>query len=168
MSLPTESGETLAAIGTITGLLSLVVAIVSAIASSRSASAARESAMHAWQAERRAIFREVALASQGIAGELGRIDFLANSLRSVYTDLAVFTGNMGGSRHSVALRSIDERKEQFGAIADEVGRYTTAPHSLQDMSSDDLLRAISRLETYRLRAQYIRQEFETELTSVDE
>jgi len=157
----------MAEIGVITAVLSLMVAIVSAIASSRSASAALESAKQASQSERRAILRDVVIASQGTIGELGRIDYLANLLSTTYRDLAVHTKGVGGSREKLFLRRIDERKEQFGGVADEAGKYTTDPHALHDMSSEDLLRAISRLEAYRVRAQYMREEFETELASIE-
>ena len=113
------------------------------------------------------MLRDVVIASQGIIGELGRIDFLANSLRTTYRDLGVFNRGVDGTREKLFLRHIDERKEQFGGVADEAGKHTTDPHALHDMSSDDLLRAISGLEAYRVCAQYMREEFETELASIE-
>jgi hypothetical protein len=155
-------------IGAVVGILSLFVALLSANAARRSASAASTAAEHARNTEYRALLREIISAAQGVLGEVQRLESTAARLVNGYQTLFALSGR--SSRESVYINNIESKKNELSieVMKSEASRIIENPYSLRTASAEDIGLGLAKIEGNRIRLQTLRQEFDAELTSVEE
>jgi hypothetical protein len=163
-----EGSNSIVVIGAIASVLSLVVAAFAAAAARRSAGAAESSARHAHATENRSLVRDIVAASQGVLAERKRLEATASRLVNGYQSLVALAGHSKGGRETGYIGAVEKKKAEFPDLSDEATRLIENPHSLGGASSEDLAASLAKLQGHLVRLTTLRQEFESELASVEE
>ncbi|MDT3705891.1 MAG: hypothetical protein ROZ09_03620 [Thiobacillus sp.] len=163
-----ESSNTIAIIGAVTGVLSLVIAALSAAAARRSANASETSAREAQATEIRALIRELVGEAQGVLSERQRLEATSVRLVNGYQSLFALAGRSKCDREVGYIGSIQEKKSQVPDVREEASRVIENPNSLRGASSEDLATILVKLHGNLIRLTSLRQEFESELSTVEE
>jgi hypothetical protein len=163
-----ESSNLLAIVGAVTGLLSLVVAAFAAAAARRSASASEASARQAQGTEIRGLVRDIVSAAQSVLAERQRLDATSSRLVNGYQTLFALAGHSKVGRGAGYIGAIEKKKTELADVSQEALRLIENPDSLRGASCEDLAASIAKLHGNLVRVTSLRQEFESELVSVEE
>lgn len=163
-----ESSNMVAIVGAVTGLLSLVVAAFAAAAARRSANASEASARQAQATEIRGLIRDIVSAAQGVLAERQRLDATSSRLVNGYQSLFALAGHSKGGREVGYIGAIEQKKTELPDVSQEASRLIENPDSLRGASSEDLAASLAKLHGNLVRVTSLRQEFESELVSVEE
>lgn len=154
----------------ITAIASAVSALggaFAAIAAFRSARSAHESLQAACKIEFRARLREVADCVALINAEMMRIRSVAGRLEKVYSDLAIFNGSFGGSRHELVRQSVAQRLANAIENSEIARPFLNGTEGLEKAPAEDADRVLRNLTRSLARLRVSAAEFETELQSVE-
>jgi len=124
-----------------------VGAVLAAIAAFRSAAAAKVSAEHAREVERRNVFREVLVAATEVGAEGVRIGALIADFKSEIQTQAGFSGQSDGGRSQARKDELDKITESIQPQLGEAAKFTDAGAALTSASSDDLTLAAAKLRS---------------------
>jgi len=163
-----ESSNTIAIIGAVTGLLSLVVAALSAATARRSANAAETSARDAHAVEIRGLIRDIVGAAQGVLAEHQRLEAISSRLVNRYQSLFSLAGRSKGGLEVSNIAKVEKKKGEVPDLSEEASRLVENPSLLRGASPEDLAASLAKLHGNVVRLAALRQEFESELASVEE
>ena len=158
---------TLQIISAIGGMLGAIGGLFAAIAAFRSAGIAAKAANLAQNADRRSLVREVNTATRNTISECTRIEDLANRLNESYTSLAVFTGNVGGSRHKMLTEQVESNKKQAEELRRSVEAELSGTADLSKLAVSELESLFARHSGLLPTTKAIREKLETEFASVE-
>ncbi len=163
-----ESGNTIAIIGVVLSLFSLVVAAISAVIARRSANAAETSAREAHAVDVRGLIRDIVGTAQGVLAERQRLEAISSRLVNGYQSLFTLGGRSKGERVAGYIAKIEKKKGEVPDMSEEASRLVENPSLLRCSSSEDLAASLAKLHGSVVRLAALRQEFESELASVEE
>ena len=154
--------------------VSAVAAVVSAIfgglaviAAFRSASYAQKAQASADDAERRAALRQVLSTARDAELEARRsIDAAALAARA-RNDLAILTGNLGGSRHRLSQEIFAAKTKRAEEIAGEVRLFSGEPSTLEKAPPIELDRVLTKVSAHFSEARALREDLEREQTDLE-
>lgn len=157
----------MAIFGAITGLVSLALAFVSAVASCRSAAAAKTSAVQASDVERRALIRELVVAAGAALGSFNRVETLAAELINKYQTLFALAGRSGSDRDGY-IKHVESRKACLFDIRADAERIAREPRSLSAASAEDMAISLAKFDGHRAAIDSVCLEFERLILSAEE
>jgi hypothetical protein len=120
-------------------------AVLAAVAAFRSAAAAKVSAEHAREVERRNVLREVLVAATEIVAEGARVKALIGDLKREIQTQAGFAGQSGGGRGQARKDELDKIYEGIQPQLAEAEKFGDAGAMQASASSDDLTLAAAKL-----------------------
>jgi hypothetical protein len=154
-------------VNAIAAAISAVFGVLAALAAFQSAKSARDANRAVQEAERRASLRSIGSTATEVILEAEGLRDRAKTLKIMYSTLATFAGQLGGSRVKLAHKTVDEKLE-YAAKLLEIGRSHTddttilATAPIAEIDSAQLVVTNARAE---LRA--LRQGLELELSSIE-
>ena len=159
---------TLSIISAIGGLVAAVGGLFAAVAAFRSAGTAKEAASHAKEIEHRALVRDVLSAAQNIIAETMRVDDLANKLKKGYSDLAMFSGQFGGSRQKTFTKEIEIKQQSVIPLQQESIKAIDEQKQLRELDESNLTNLLIKYEGQLIQARRVKEKLSLELASVDQ
>jgi len=147
-------------------LLSLVASVFAAIAAFRSAGSAAATQASADDMEHRAALRQIAMTATEIVVEARRIASRAIHLRLLYSNLAVFSANVGGSRETLSDNAVQEKVGAAEKLADHAKLFLNSAIKLANVPESETDRVQVDLSTKLLEVQAIHLDMERDISDV--
>lgn len=154
-------------ISAIASAVSALGGAFAAVAAFRSARSAHETQQAASNIEFRARLREIAYTVVSIDAEITRVKSLARHLEKVYSDLAIFNGGSGGSRHEQVRQNVAQRLAKAIEISETAKPFLNGTEALVKAPAEDTDRVLRNLTSSLARLKAYASEFETELQSAE-
>ncbi len=159
--------STLSLISAVGGLVAAIGGLVAAAAAFRSAGTARDAANRAQQTERRALLRDVLMAAHNVIAETMRVDDLGNKLKGEYRSLAIFAGQLGGSREKLHTNMVEEKQRGLQPLQQEALKTIEDQASWKDLPEDELTNLLTRLSSHLIQIRRVKEKFLQDLNSVE-
>ena len=152
--------------------LNFIVAVGAAIATALATLAAFRSARSAELAQRalhedqlRSGRRDVAHLVSNCSYEYSRIRFLAHTLNVIDRANAIFTGNLGGSRHKLAEEGVAKRLTKAENLFRSAATFTDNPVEISKLVQEDIDRLLVELTIRLAELRAIAEELDRDSTS---
>ena len=159
---------TLSLISAAGGLIAAAGGLFAAVAAFRSAGTAKEAAAHAKQIEHRAVVRDVLSVAQNIIAETMRVDDIGNKLKKGYSDLAMFSGQHGGSRKKVLTEEVEKKQKGIIPFQQEALKTIDEQEHLRALEESQLTNRLIKYEGQLIQVRRVKEKLNHELTSVDQ
>lgn len=154
-------------VSALAAVLSAIGGGFAAVAAFRSADSARKAQSSADETERRAVLRQVVLTGKDIELEAKRcIDAVTLTSRS-YTDLASFTGTLGGSRYQLKKDALEEKGKRAEMIESEGKLFGTWPSNLERAPLGEIDRVLTKLLALLSEVKGMREDLERDRADVE-
>lgn len=159
--------STLSLISAVSGLVAAAGGLFAAVAAFRSAGTAKEAANRAQHTERRALLRDILMAAQSIIAETMRVDDLGNKLKSEYRSLAIFAGQLGGSKQKLHTDMVEQKQQGTFPLQQEALKIIEDQTSWETLSENELTSLLTKLGGYLIQIKRVKANFTQELNSVE-
>lgn len=144
------------------------IAAVAAVFAYQSARAAERSAKAAESTQQRAVLRQVVSTAHLIVEEANRAYVIAEDLNHVQTAAAVFTGNVGGSRHELQKKELAASLASIETASADARKLTSQSSALNSTAESELTIALGRLEGHLAQVRGERERLQGQLTELRE
>lgn len=118
--------------------LSALIAVISAVAAWRSASASRMLAKTAAEGERQRLILSVARIAQETLSKAGSLRRLCDEIKVTYDALATFNGSYGSSRHKLFKDRVDTNRAQGAAITAYIENSIPDEKPIDELSDSEV------------------------------
>jgi hypothetical protein len=154
-------------VSTLVALVSAVFAGLAVLAAFRSSSSAERARQSAEDSERRAALRQAISTARELELEAKRITDAAGLAARSRRDLAVFTGNVGGSREGLSRERYAARVKRAEEMADESKPFSGHPNVLAAAPLTDVDRVLTKLIAVLSEATALRDDLEKERAELE-
>lgn len=145
---------------------SLIVSVIAAIASFRSAGAAQQSAALAARTLERAALREIIRSANEVVAEAGRIEMLIVEALAEYKTLFNFAEQFGGSRHKLYVDELEKKRAEVGELARVAVPIASDPRHVESASERDVTSMLASLDAALAKMRPMREALERELSGI--
>ena len=150
----------------ITSVITAIAALVSAIAAWKATNFAKIAAESAAATDKRNLIRNILMGCRETLTITSRVKTLGDEVKSLNEELAVFTGQLGGSRPQLFINKAEEDQSKVSNIVNDINNLFSSEDDLFKMSNVEIDEIHARIIVLLAEAQSIKENLESDFQSI--